>query len=150
MYNPRLREIRMTRSEIESLLVLHADAFGRLDAAALADQHTADSVFRSPAAGTVQGRDAIRRVYTFWFEAFPDMQFRWESPIIDDDRAALHWSLAGTMKGSFFGVNASGTRVDMTGAAFYAFRDGGIAEVSHIFDFSAVLIKVGVLKARPT
>jgi steroid delta-isomerase-like uncharacterized protein len=140
----------MTRSEIETLLDRHADAFLRLDAVALAAQHTLTSVFRSPAAGTVKGRDGILQVYRYWFEAFPDMRFTWEPPIIDGDRAAIRWTLTGTMKGSFFGVTASGTRVELVGAGFYTFEDGGIAEISHIYDFSAVLMKVGVLKARPT
>ena len=139
----------MTRSEIEALLLRHEEAFARHDAEALAVQHAPLGTFRSPAAGTVQGRDAITHVYRYWFDAFPDMRFTWEPPVIDGDRAALFWSLRGRMHGTFFGVTASGTHVEMTGAARYTFADGQIAEAMHTFDFSALLMKLGVLKARP-
>jgi steroid delta-isomerase-like uncharacterized protein len=139
----------MTRTDIEALLERHAEAFARRDPAELALQHTPDGIFRSPAAGTVRGRQAIEQVYRYWFDAFPDMRFSWPTPLVDDSRAALFWTLDGTMQGAFFGVSSSGTRVQVTGAGLYTFADDGIAEVSHIFDFSAVLMKVGVLKAKP-
>jgi steroid delta-isomerase-like uncharacterized protein len=139
----------MNREAIEALLQRHHDAFTARDAAALAGQHTPDGLFESPAAGHIQGRQAIEQVYRYWFDAFPDMRFTWEPPIIDDSQAALFWTFAGTIRGPFFGVAVPGARVEMNGAAHYRFRDGGIAEARHIFDFSAVLMKAGILKARP-
>jgi hypothetical protein len=38
----------------------------------------------------------------------------------------------------------------MNGAALYTFRDGQLAFVQHLFDFSALLMKAGVLKVKPT
>lgn len=139
----------MTRTDIEALLDRHADAFARHDSEALAAGHQPDGVFQSPAAGTVRGRPAIEQVYRYWFAAFPDMRFTWDAPIIAGSRVALFWTMTGTMSGPFFGVTASGSRVEILGAARYTFGEEGIAEASHIFDFSAVLIKIGVLKAKP-
>ena len=139
----------MSPSEIAALLTRHHDAFERHDAAALAAQHLATGTFESPAVGLVRGRDAIEQVYSYWFKAFPDMRFTWVTPVIDDDRAALFWTLDGTIEGPFFGVPHAGTRLTASGAGLYTFRDGGILSASHIFDFSAVLMKAGILKARP-
>jgi predicted ester cyclase len=139
----------MSRTDIETLLARHHEAFASLDAAALAAQHLPDGIFESPAAGRVQGRAPIERVYKYWFNAFPDMRFTWDPAIVDGDRAALFWDMAGTLKGQFFGVGIAGARIEFNGAALYVFRDGGIAVASHVFDFSAVLMKAGVLKARP-
>jgi steroid delta-isomerase-like uncharacterized protein len=139
----------MLQSEIVRLLEQHHAAFARHDAAALAAQHLEDGTFESPAVGIVHGRKAIEQVYTYWFNAFPDMRFTWGPPIVEGDRAALFWILEGTVEGPFFGVPNPGTHVKVTGAAQYVFRDGGIASAAHIFDFSAVLMKAGILKARP-
>jgi predicted ester cyclase len=139
----------MDRGEIEALLQRHQDAFVARDPVALAAQHTTDALFESPAAGRLQGRQAIEQVYRYWLDAFPDMRFTWDPPLIDGAQAALFWQFAGTIQGPFFGVTVPGARVEMNGAAHYRFRDGGIAEARHIFDFSAVLMKAGVLKARP-
>ena len=139
----------MQRSDIEALLSRHHAAFERRDAAALASHHRPDGTFSSPAQGTVTGRAAIERVYKYWFDAFPDMRFTWAPPLIDGDQAALFWSLSGTVGGPFFGMASPGAKVEMQGAARYTFRDGGIAAATHVFDFSAALLKAGVLKAKP-
>ena len=139
----------MLQSDIATMLERHHEAFAAHDAAALAAQHLPTGTFTSPAAGTVHGREAIEQVYRYWFTAMPDMRFTWEAPVIDGARAAIFWTLEGTVEGPFFGMPNPGTRVTADGAGLYTFTDEGILSVSHIFDFSAVLMKAGILKARP-
>jgi predicted ester cyclase len=139
----------MTRSEIEALLARHRASFHRLDAAALAADHLADGTFESPAHGLVRGRQAIEEVYRYWFTAYPDMRFDWTDAIIDGSRAAFFWTFEGTLRGPFFGVLNPGAHIAMEGAAEYGFARGGIESARHIFDFSGVLMKAGILKARP-
>lgn len=139
----------MTRADIAALLERHRDGFARRDPDALAVDHAADGTFQSPAHGLVRGRDAIREVYRYWFNAFPDLQLNWDEPLIGDDRAALFWRFSGTARGQFFGFVGDGAKVEMRGAADYRFSDDGILSVNHIFDFSGVLMKTGVLKVKP-
>lgn len=143
------RHTLMTRPDIEALLARHQAAFLRRDAAALAADHLPDGTFESPAHGVVRGRDAIEQVYVYWFAAFPDLELRWDSAVIDGDRAMLFWTFTGTAQGSFFGVDGAGARVSMIGAADYRFAGDGVESVRHVFDFSGMLLKTGVLKARP-
>ena len=102
----------MTRAEIEALLDRHRESFASRDAGRLAADHVEDGTFSSPAAGTVKGRAKIRDVYAYWLEAFPDMEFTWRAPIIEDQRAALFWRFGGTLSGKFFGDARSGTRIE--------------------------------------
>jgi steroid delta-isomerase-like uncharacterized protein len=139
----------MTRDEIGALLNSHQEAFARRDADALAAQHAERGTFESPAHGVVHGRAKIADIYRYWFTAFPDLQLHLGSPIVGDDRAAVFWTFAGTAHGPFFGIAGAGTRVEMSGAAEYVLADGAIQSVRHIFDFSGVLMKTGVLKVRP-
>jgi steroid delta-isomerase-like uncharacterized protein len=139
----------MLHGDISALLERHHDAFARHDAEALTSQHAADGTFESPAVGLIRGREAIAQVYRYWFTAFPDMRFTWDPPLIDGTRAALFWTLEGTIAGPFFGVPNPGTQVKASGAALYTFENGEIRAASHIFDFSAVLMKAGILKAKP-
>lgn len=139
----------MTRDEILALLDRHQEAFTRRDADALAGQHAADGSFESPAHGVVRGRAKIGDIYRYWFTAFPDLQLHLGPPIVGGDRAAVFWKFAGTAHGPFFGIVGAGTRVEMSGAAEYVLADGAIQSVRHIFDFSGVLMKTGVLKVKP-
>ena len=139
----------MTRDEIVAKLTEHGSAFGRRDPEAIAATHAPDGTFESPAHGVLRGRAPIADRNRYWFAAFPDLELTWTHAIVDGPRAAVFWKFSGTSQGPFFGVVGAGTRVDMNGAAEYVFEDAGIQSVRHIFDFSGVLVKTGVLKVKP-
>ena len=139
----------MTREDIERILEEHREGFARHDASALAALHLPDGTFESPATGVVRGRAKIEDVYRYWFAAFPDLALSWTSQIIEGDRAMFFWTLTGTHRGSFFGLEGSGAKVSTSGAAEFRFAEGGIASVRHVFDFTGVLVASGVLRARP-
>jgi predicted ester cyclase len=139
----------MTRAAIEQLLADHQAGFLARSPDALAATHAPDGTFESPAHGRVRGREAIQRVYGYWYAAFPDFMLAWGAPIVEPPRAALFWKFHGTTTGPFFGEVHPGTPIKMLGAAEYEFNDEGIVSVRHIFDFSQVLVSVGVLKLKP-
>jgi predicted ester cyclase len=138
----------MTRADIITRLERHKAAFANRDAERLANDHAIDGTFESPAHGLVRGRPMILKIYHYWFTAFPDLDLTWDSFLVDGDEAAFFWTLNGTTQGEFFGVARAGTRVHLIGAANYRFSDEGIVVARHVFDFSGMLIKAGVLKAR--
>ena len=139
----------MTRAAIEQVLADHQAGFLARSPQALAATHAEDGTFESPAHGLVQGREAIRGVYQYWYNAFPDFMLTWGVPVIEPPRAAVFWTFDGTTTGPFFGEVRPGTAIKMIGAAEYTFGDAGILTVRHIFDFSRVLVTAGVLKIKP-
>ena len=139
----------MIRAEVETWLARHRAAFDARDADRLAADHCEQGTFESPAAGRVTGREAIRRVYAFWLEAFPDLEFTWDAPVIDGDRLAFFWRFRGTAKGPFFGDVKPGTRLEFSGAGQYRVSVDGIEDARHVFDFTGALINAGVLKVKP-
>ena len=140
----------MDRQDIEALLARHKESFASRSAARLAAEHTAHGTFSSPAAGLVDGRDKIQKVYDYWLAAFPDMVMTWDTPLIDGDRVALFWRFSGTADGTFFGDAKPGTKVQFTGAAEYRVSPEGIVSARHLFDFTGALITAGVLKVKPS
>ena len=140
----------MDRATVEQWLADHQAGFLARNPDALAATHAPDGTFESPAHGLVHGREAIRNIYRYWYEAFPDFMLMWSSPIIEPPRAALFWRFDGTTTGPFFGEGRPGTNVKMSGAAEYVFGEQGIVSVRHIFDFSQALVAAGVLKIKPT
>lgn len=139
----------MTRSAIEKQLADHHAAFARRDVEALASAHVLEGTFESPAVGVVRGRQAIRDVYRYWYTAFPDFLLSWEHALIDPPRASFFWTFDGIAAGPFFGDPKPGTRVTVNGAAEYLFDDEGIVSARHVFDFSGILVRAGVLKVKP-
>jgi steroid delta-isomerase-like uncharacterized protein len=104
----------------------------------------------SPTGGVLEGRDAIERIYRVWLTAFPDLIFLHEDVLVDEDRVAVLCRVAGTHGGEFFGMPATGRRIEIPAVFVYRFEDGLIAHERRILDFTGVLVQVGVLRAKPS
>lgn len=139
----------MTREQIAALFARREGDWKNRDAAALAADHAPSGVVVSPTGGVLEGRAAIERIHRLWFTAFPDLALANPELVIDGDRAVLLVDISGTHAGDFFGLPATGRRVQVPGAFVYTLRDGQIAHERRILDFTGVLVQVGVLKAKP-
>jgi steroid delta-isomerase-like uncharacterized protein len=140
----------MTREEIVALFDRRHAAWDRRDAAALAALHAGSCVVESPTAGgRVTGREAIAKVYETWFTAFPDATFAHEELLIDADRAAQVAILSGTDTGGFMGLPPTGKPFRVPLLALCTLKDHEIVYERRIYDFTGMLIQIGVLKAKP-
>lgn len=139
----------MTRSEIVTLIERHNTAFNRRDVATLTALHADDGVVESQMAGTVEGRGAIGDVYRAWFTAFPDAALEPGDLVIDGERAVQFAVVGGTDMGGFMGVPATRKSFRMPVVFSYTLHDGEIAYERRIYDFTGLLVQIGVLKARP-
>ena len=140
----------MTRSEVEAFLARHKRSFESRSAQTLAADHTEHGTMRTQAEGTISGRAEIQKVYEYWLTSFPDMEFEWDSVIVEGDRVAFLWHFGGTVSGQFFGEVKPGTRVRFDGAAQYTLSPEGIVSAHHVYDFTGALVTAGALKVKPT
>jgi len=140
----------MTRRDIDDLLDRWLKAMDDHDLDALALLYAKDCVIESPlAAGKIQGREANANVHRAVFEAFPDLVFRREALLIDGDLVAQIGKMTGTDTGGLMGMTPSG-RVAEIPIVFYSKVAGGeIVFERRVYDFTGLLVQVGVLKARP-
>jgi steroid delta-isomerase-like uncharacterized protein len=139
----------MTRDEMLALVNQRCAAFARLDADALAAAHARDGVYESPFAGTVTGRDAVARVYRGFFGGFPDLTMEWSEPVIDGDRVVQMATASGTDTGGFMGLPPSRKRFGLPVVFLLTFVDGLIAQERCVYDFTGMLVQIGVLKTKP-
>lgn len=139
----------MTRDDIMALLARRHDAFVRRDAAALMADYAEDAVVESPWAGTVKGREANGEVFRAWWSAFPDHNIHEEELIVDGDHAAQLATLAGTDLGGFMGLPPTGKPFRIPVVCLFTFNDRLIVRERRIYDFTGMLVQIGVLKAKP-
>ena len=140
----------MNRQDIVAMFARRQEAWDRRDAAALAADHTEDGQVDSPLAGGVaRGREAIEKLYATYLSAFGDMTLAQDELLIDGDRVALLARVSGTDTGGFMGMPPSGRQVKFPSVFFYELHDGRIAREQRIYDFTGVLVQVGLLKAKP-
>lgn len=139
----------MTRDEIASLLERRASALNSRDISTLMTVHASDGVVDSPLGGHAKGREAVRKVYDAWFASFPDAQFETEPPIIDGERVAQVAIVTGTDMGGFMGLPPTGKKFTMPMVLLFIVNNGAIQHERRIYDFTGLMIQLGVLKAKP-
>jgi steroid delta-isomerase-like uncharacterized protein len=140
----------MTRKQVEALVVRRENAQNEHDVAGMTALYSDDVVVDSPmAGGTVRGRAANEDVNRAWATAFPDATFTREALVIDGDRAVWIGEARGTDTGGFMGIPATGKPFRLPMVLVYAMKDGAIVHEQRIYDFTGMLIQIGVLKAKP-
>lgn len=137
-----------TRDQILALFDERQQQWREKDTHSLALGHAADGVVVSPIFGTVHGREAIERSYNNLFHVFADWTFEGEDPIIDGARIAQPFVADATHTSDLFGVPASGRRFEIRGVLLYAIVDMKIQEERRFYDFTGMLVQLGVLKTR--
>ena len=121
------------------------------DAEGLGRSHAENGIVRSPIFATVQGRAAITEAYRSLFRSFTDWQFSAREPIIDGLRVAQPFDVTATHTGSLLGFDPTGRRFEIHGVLLFDLTpDCLIAQEQRIYDFTGLLIQVGVLRGKPT
>jgi steroid delta-isomerase-like uncharacterized protein len=76
-----------------------------------------------------QGPEGFATLYRTFLEALPDLTFRVEDLIAENDLVLARGTLGGTHKGNFMGMAPpTGKYVSWTGSAFFRFNDDGLAD----------------------
>ena len=140
----------MTRDEIAALFARRQKAWDDLDAVALAADYAEDATVDSPlAGGSATGRDAIERLYVTYFAACPDFKVEQEMMLVDGEHIAQLMRVTGTDSGGFMGMAPTHRKITFHCGLFHTLRDGCIARERRVYDFTGLLIQVGLLKAKP-
>jgi steroid delta-isomerase-like uncharacterized protein len=139
----------MTRTEIEAFLERHIAAGQHHDVEALAANHAPDGVIVSPMFTTVRGRAAITDSYRRLFRTFPDWKMTQDDLLIEAPRAALFETASATHENEFFGVPATHRHIEITVVRHFVLENGVITRERRIYDFTGMLVQIGVLRARP-
>ena len=139
----------MTRDAIVALFARRDEAWQRRELDGLIEHHAENATWESPMQGRVEGRARIAQVYRTWLEAFPDLTYTTTDLLIDDHRAVQLFTVAGTQAGPFAGVAPTGRRIQFRGATIYTFDPNGlIIHTDFLYDFTKMLIQLGVLKTK--
>jgi steroid delta-isomerase-like uncharacterized protein len=140
---------QMSREEMVALFERRQAAYDNLDAAALAADYADDCVVDSPIAGVHSGRPAVQNVYQAFFDAFPDISTETEHLVIDGDHVAQVMTVEGTDIGEFLGMPPTGKPFRTSASFIFVFKNRKIIRERRIYDFTGLLVQIGVLKAKP-
>lgn len=140
----------MTSDEIRTFVDRHLRAWERQDVPALMAAYADDAEITSPLFQTIRGRAQIENAWRDLLQSLTDWEFDVIDVIVDReaDKAVLLFTGHATQRGEFLGVPATGRRTHNRCAFVYAFSDGRIVSEVRLYDFTGMLVQLGVLKAR--
>ena len=136
-------------ADIQTLLQRQDEAWKRRDPVALAAGYAEDAVVRSPMFPRAEGRNAIEQSFASLFRIFPDWEITFEEPCVNRNRAMQAGKVRATQKGEFMGIQGLGKRIEFDCVLIFDVEDGLIAKERRIYDFTGMLIQLGVLRGKP-
>jgi steroid delta-isomerase-like uncharacterized protein len=138
----------MTRDAIAAIFERRRVAYDNQDAGALAADYAVDCVIESPSGGVHHGRAAAEQVLRSVIDAL-DVKMHQDALLIDGDSVAQILTIEGTDDGQFLGLPPTGKSFRVPAVFLYDLKDGQIARERRIYDFTGLLMQVGLLKAKP-
>ncbi len=139
----------MSRATLQTMADSYMAALHRRDPVALAEFHSIDCVAESPMFATLHGRAAIEESYRQLYKAFPDLEFKLDSLLIDPPRIAATTTNSGTHVNEFLGLPGTHKHFEFLLARIVTVKDGLITHERRIYDLTGLLVQLGVLKAKP-
>lgn len=138
------------RAELKAIGERFLDAWQRRDAAALALHHAPHGVVESPMYATLRGRKAIEDSYRAFFTSFPDATIDLENMPADPPYIVMFASINATHQNDFFGLPGTNRHIDFRTSRLMTLNEEGLIEHERrIYDFTGLLLQVGLLRAKP-
>lgn len=141
----------MTSDEIRAFITRFLAVWAREDLSAIVGCYADNARIDSPMFHTVVGRPAIEKSFKDLFGAFSDWDFRIDDLIVDgggDTTAVLAYMAHITHRGDLFGIPGTGRRLENSAVHIFRFESGRIVSERRLYDFTGLLVQLGVLKAK--
>jgi steroid delta-isomerase-like uncharacterized protein len=140
----------MTREELQGIAERYVETWQRRDPAAIAQYHASDGVAESPIYATLRGRKAIEDASRAFFTSFPDATLEIDAILVDAPRVAIFTTVNATHVNEFFGMPGTNRHIEFRNARLMEMDGQGlIAHERRIYDFTGLLVQIGVLRAKP-
>jgi steroid delta-isomerase-like uncharacterized protein len=95
--------------------------------------------------GEIRGLETIKGEVGYFRSAFPDFHWTVEDQVAEGDKVTTRYTLGGTHQGEFFGVPASGRRVEISGINVDRFEGGKLVEEWASYDLLGAMRQMGAV-----
>ncbi len=115
-----------------------------------AEDFVLDFVHRDAAEREPLSAEDTRMFWSFWFVAFPELDWEVTRTIVAQDLVITQWVFTGAHNGPLespvFGGRAepTGKVIQLRGASFYDVREGLIQRETSYLDFATLVVELGV------
>ena len=94
------------------------------------------------AQGDLVGIKAAKDFYMNYLNGFSDIEFTILDAFGQGERIVKHWNFKGIHTGDFFGIPATGNKLDLSGTTLVTMKDGKIAKEQDFFDMQSLILQL--------
>ena len=92
------------------------------------------------------GIEGTKNYYGNYLTGFSDAEFTFVDLFGQGDKLVKHWNFKGTHDGEFFGIPATGKKIDLSGTTLILMEDGKIKQEQDFFDSLDMLTQLGLME----
>ena len=140
--NGKLTELQNAKEQLEQNIAMYDETWNIFftgDTSIVNSERFQDDVVVVTAQGDITGIDATRNYYYNFLTGFSDSDFTILEVVGQGNRLVKHWNFKGTHTGNFFGIPASGNKLNLSGTTMVTMKDGKIAKEQDFFDMMSMV-----------
>ena len=140
--NGKLTELQNAKEQLERNIAMYDETWNIFftgDTSIVNSERFQEDVVVVTAQGDITGIDATRNYYYNFLTGFSDSDFTILEVVGQGNRLVKHWNFKGTHTGNFFGIPASGNKLNLSGTTMVTMKDGKIAKEQDFFDMMSMV-----------
>ena len=140
--NGKLTELQNAKEQLERNIAMYDETWNIFftgDTSIVNSERFQDDVVVVTAQGDITGIDATRNYYYNFLTGFSNSDFTILEVVGQGNRLVKHWNFKGTHTGNFFGIPASGNKLNLSGTTMVTMKDGKIAKEQDFFDMMSMV-----------
>ena len=138
----KTRKILSDQEQLQKDIAMYEDTWMRFlkgDTSLVNEERFQKDVVVVTAQGDLVGIEACKNHYMNFLNGFSDIEFTIPEVIGQGNRLVKHWNFKGTHTGTFFGIPASGNKLNLSGTTLVTIKDGKIAKEHDFFDMMSMI-----------
>ncbi len=120
--------------------------FDQRDMEIINNQYFAEDVTVVIPGENIIGIEGTKNYYGNYLTGFSDAEFTFVDLFGQGDKLVKHWNFKGTHDGDFFGIPATGKKLDLSGTTLILMEDGKIKQEQDFFDSLDMLTQLGLME----
>ena len=109
------------------------------DTSVVNDKNFTEDIIIVTSEGDLVGIEACLEYYSNYLNGFSDIEWTIIDAFGQGNKLIKHWNFKGKHTGNFFGIPASGNKLNLSGTTIVTMRDGRIAKEHDFFDMKSML-----------
>jgi len=153
--NEKLNELQDAKAQLERNIAMYDETWKRFfegETSIVNSERFQEDVVVVTAQGDIVGIEATKNYYLNFLTGFSNQEFTILEVVGQGNRLVKHWNFKGTHTGDFFGMPASGNKLNLSGTTMVTMKDGKIAKEQDFFDMMSMVsqLSAGDLNADET